>query len=159
MRYGGLTLRENVDISDILQKKDAETFMKQTGCSESLLESDKMDSLMGREFDGLELSGGQWQRIAIARALAQDTPVILLDEPTASIDPLEETRIYKMFASVAKDKTCVLITHRLGSARIADRILVMDAGHLVESGTHEELLQRKGLYHEMWTSAAEQYVC
>lgn len=159
MRYGGLTLRENVEISDILHKKDAETFMKQTGCSESLLESDKMDSLMGREFDGLELSGGQWQRIAMARGLYRDSNFILLDEPTAAIDPLEESRIYKMFASVAKDKTCVLVTHRLGSARIADRIIVMDAGHIVETGTHEELLQKKGLYHEMWTSAAEQYVC
>ena len=117
-----------------------------------------MDSLMGREFDGLELSGGQWQRIAMARGLYRDSNFILLDDPTAAIDPLEESRIYKMFASVAKDKTCVLVTHRLGSARIADRIIVMDAGHIVETGTHEELLQKHGLYHEMWVSAAEQYV-
>ena len=132
--------------------------MRQAGCQDSLLDPEKMDTMMGRSFDGLELSGGQWQRIAMARGLYRDSDFILLDEPTASIDPLEETRIYKMFASVAKEKTCVLITHRLGSARIADRILVMDAGHLVESGTHEELLQKHGLYHEMWVSAAEQYV-
>ena len=157
-RYGGLTLRENVQISDTSHPKDAEPFMRQAGCQDSLLDPEKMDMMMGRSFDGLELSGGQWQRIAMARGLYRDSDFILLDEPTASIDPLEETRIYKMFASVAKDKTCVLITHRLGSARIADRILVMDAGHLVESGTHEELLQKHGLYHEMWVSAAEQYV-
>ena len=112
-----------------------------------------------KEEDSIQLSGGESQRMAISRACYHGGDIFILDEPTAAIDPLEESRIYKMFASVAKDKTCVLVTHRLGSARIADRIIVMDAGHIVETGTHEELLQKKGLYHEMWTSAAEQYVC
>lgn len=93
----------------------------------------------------------------MARGLYRRHEFIILDEPTAAIDPLEETRIYKMFAEYIKGKTGILITHRLGSARIADRILVMDGGKIVESGTHEELLEADGHYAEMWRAAAEGY--
>ncbi len=82
---------------------------------------------------------------------------ILLDEPASAIDPLEETRIYKKFAEYTKGKIGVLITHRLGSARIADRILVMDSGRIVESGSRRELLAAGGHYAEMWEASAEGY--
>lgn len=157
VRYNALSLKENVLISDTLNPKNVAFYMRLAGCADYLMHPKKFDSLMSREFNGIELSGGEWQRIAMARGLYRDHDFILLDEPTAAIDPIEETRIYKMFASIAEEKTCILITHRLGSARIADRIIVMDEGHIIEIGTHHELLQKKGLYHKMWTSASEQY--
>ena len=98
------------------------------------------DTMLSREFDGVDLSGGQWQRVAIARGLFREHGFIVLDEPTAAIDPIEETRLYNRFAEIAKDKTAVIVTHRLGSVRLADRIAVMKEGVLVQLGTHEELL-------------------
>ena len=81
----------------------------------------------------------------------------MLDEPTAAIDPIEETRMYKRFAELTRDKMAILVTHRLGSVRIADRIAVMDGGKIVEIGTHESLLLNNGKYAEMWATQAESY--
>jgi ATP-binding cassette subfamily B protein len=114
-------------------------------------------TVLGRDFGGVELSGGQWQRVAMARGMYRKHRFIVLDEPTAAIDPLEETRVYKQFASFSLDKTAILVTHRLGSARIADRIIVMDGGKIVESGTHDELCKAGGKYAEMWDAQAERY--
>ena len=78
--------------------------------------------------------------------------MIVLDEPTASIDPLEETRLYRMFARMAEGKTAFIVTHRIGSAQLADRILVFDKGKIVEQGTHEELMKKKGRYYKLYTA-------
>ena len=110
-----------------------------------------------REFGGTDISGGQWQRLAIARGFYRKHNLIVLDEPTSAIDPLEETRVYEKFAEMSKDKTAVIITHRLGSAKIADRIVVLDAGRIVETGTHEELMERKGHYYKMYQAQAKWY--
>ena len=99
----------------------------------------------------------QWQRLAIARGLYRRHNLIVLDEPTSAIDPLEETRVYEKFAELSRDKTAVIITHRLGSAKIADRILVLDEGRLVEEGTHEELMKMQGHYYEMYQAQAKWY--
>ena len=106
--------------------------------------------MLSREFDGVDLSGGQWQRISIARGLYRLHDFIVLDEPTAAIDPLEESRLYEKFAEISKDKTAVIVTHRLGSARIADKIVVLSKGKIVEIGTHQELLTNKKYYAEMY---------
>ena len=83
---------------------------------------------------------------------------IVLDEPTASIDPVEESAIYRRFTELSKGKTAVIITHRLGSARFADRIIVMNKGTIVEDGTHDELMKLDGYYKKMWTAQSEFYV-
>ena len=112
---------------------------------------------LSREFGTRDLSLGQWQRLAIARGLFREHDTILLDEPTASIDPLEEQAVYERFMKIAAGRTAIIVTHRLASARLADRILVLDGGRIVEDGTHEQLLARRGLYHRMFTSQAAWY--
>ena len=113
-----------------------------------------------KNFDenGIEISGGETQKIAIARALYHDQPILILDEPTAALDPLAESEIYERLGEVTKDKTVIFISHRLSSCRFCDRILVLDQGRLVQQGTHEELLaEENGLYHRLWTSQAQYY--
>ena len=113
--------------------------------------------MLSREFGGVDLSGGQWQRVAIARGLYRPHAFIILDEPTAAIDPLEETRVYRKFAELSRGRTAVIVTHRMGSARIADRIVVMKDGVIDDMGTHEALMARGGLYAAMVAAQAEWY--
>lgn len=115
------------------------------------------DTMLAREFGGTDLSGGQWQRLAIARGFYRLHNMIVLDEPTSAIDPLEETRVYEKFMEMSHDKTAVIITHRLGSAKIADRIVVLDEGSIAEMGTHSELMDKKGLYFQMYQAQAKWY--
>ena len=118
---------------------------------------DGLHTNLSREFGGTDLSGGQWQKIAIARGLYRTHNLIILDEPTAAIDPIEETEVYKRFTEAAAGKTAVLVTHRLGSARIANRIILMDSGRIVEQGSHESLLHSNGKYAEMFQAQAKWY--
>lgn len=157
VRYGALSLQDNVRLGDTDREEEAEKYLEAVGADFVTDLENACDTILSREFDGTELSGGQWQRVAMARGLYRSHELIILDEPTAAIDPLEETRIYKMFAEYTKGKIGILITHRLGSARIADRILVMDKGKITESGSHEELLHAGGHYADMWKAAAEGY--
>ena len=119
--------------------------------------TDGVQTMLSREFDGVELSGGQWQRIAIARGLYRNADFVVLDEPTSAIDPLEETQLYQGFSELCKEKTAVIVTHRLGSARIADRIVVLKDGQIVEEGTHASLLQKNGEYSRMYAAQSQWY--
>ncbi|WP_409343346.1 ABC transporter ATP-binding protein [Paenibacillus sp. MBLB4367] len=114
-------------------------------------------TLLDREFGGIDLSGGQWQKVAIARGLFRRHHLIALDEPTAAIDPIEESRLYRQFMEISRGVTSVIVTHRLGSARIAERIIVLDKGEIVQTGTHDELLGVPGKYSEMWKAQAQYY--
>ncbi len=115
---------------------------------------------LGRTLDerGVDLSGGQWQRLAIARALYADPEVLVLDEPAAALDPQAEVALYTRFRGIAaSQRTTILVTHRLGAARIADRIAVLHAGRIAEAGSHAELLAAGGLYARMWATQAAWY--
>ena len=116
-----------------------------------------LDTMLSREFDGVDLSGGQWQRVAIARGYYREHKLIILDEPTAAIDPIEESRIYEQFAKISSGKTAFIVTHRLGSAKIADRIIVLKKGRIVEEGSHDELIKNRGEYAHMFESQAKWY--
>lgn len=132
--------------------------LRDGGVAEDLWQGrDGLEVMLSREFGTRDLSLGQWQRLAIARGLFRRHDTILLDEPTASIDPLEEQAVYERFVKIAAGRTALIVTHRLASARLADRILVLDGGRIVEDGTHQELLARGGLYHRMFTAQAAWY--
>ena len=102
--------------------------------------------------NGTDLSGGEWQRVAIARSLYSDALVSILDEPTAALDPMAESKIYEMFGKISEGKSTIFITHRLGAAKLADEIFVIDEGHLAESGSHKELIEKGGIYAKMFES-------
>lgn len=108
--------------------------------------------------DGVDLSGGEQQKIAIARALYKDAPFVILDEPTAALDPMSEYEIYKNFDAIVKDKTSIYISHRMSSCRFCDDIIVFDNGHIVERGNHEQLLNLDGYYTKMWNAQAQYYM-
>ncbi|MBX7375387.1 ABC transporter ATP-binding protein [Clostridium chauvoei] len=155
-----MTLSENVSISDIenfnnqklkevLEKADVELNKERF--------PDGLETMLSREFDGVDLSGGQWQRIAIARGLYAFKDIIILDEPTAAIDPLEESRIFNKFKELAAGRTAIIVTHRMGTVKIADRIIVMEDGSIKEIGSHEDLMQGNSSYKKMYLSQEKWY--
>jgi ATP-binding cassette subfamily B protein len=153
-----MTLDENIKIGDIDIGSGIDNAAEQAGVDISSPSfPDGGETMLSREFDGVDLSGGEWQRIAIARGLYRTHSVVVLDEPTAAIDPIEESRIYRKFIEISQDKTAIIVTHRLGSTKIADRVIVMDKGRIADAGSHYELLQKNGLYAEMFNSQAGWY--
>ena len=155
-----MSLSENIGISDT-SKLDDSAHMKEvvqvTGVNTDKNFPEGYDTMLSREFGGVDLSGGEWQKIAIARGFFRKSEVIVLDEPTAAIDPNEELKMYAKFAEISKGKTSIVVTHRLGSARIADRIIVMSQGEILETGTHEELLAHNGDYAKMYAAQKQWY--
>ncbi len=110
------------------------------------------------EQDGTELSIGQWQKLAIARAFYSTSDILILDEPTASLDPIAEQEIFNQFDMLRKDKTTIFVSHRLSSATVATKIIVLEYGELIEEGTHKELMEKGGKYSELFTTQAKRYV-
>ena len=135
--------------------------MKQADMDSFLCKLDgKLDTYLGTEFDrsGVNISGGESQKLAIARALYKDAPIMILDEPTAALDPVAEFEVYQNFKEIVKDKTAFYISHRLSSCRFCDEILVFDNGEIVQCGKHEDLVEVSGKYKELWDAQAQYYV-
>ena len=154
------SLRENICISDFTCREDEERIrgvVQAVGIQELVQGLGGLDAQLGREFGGSELSGGEWQKVAIARGLWKDSDFIILDEPTSALDPLVEYDILSNFAEMIRDKTSVIISHRVGICRDADKIIVMKEGRAVECGSHEELLQKGGEYRRIWQEQAKWY--
>ena len=117
------------------------------------------DTLLGPEFlGGVNISGGQWQRVALARAFFRDAPFVILDEPTAALDPRSEAQLFANIRELFKSRATLLISHRFSSVRSADRIYVLADGEVVESGTHSALMGQNGLYAELFTLQAAAYL-
>ena len=118
-----------------------------------------LETPLYKEFDesGVQVSGGEAQKIALARALYKDAPFVVLDEPTAALDPVAEMEVYENFDKIVGDKTAVYISHRLSSCRFCDDIAVFDHGHIVQQGSHDALVEAPGKYQELWHAQAQYY--
>ncbi len=139
----------------------AKTCLEDAGFGERLASlPDGLDTMLYSDFgqDGINLSGGEAQKIAIARALYKNAPFIILDEPTAALDPIAEAEIYSKFNEIVGDKTAIFISHRLSSTRFCDEIMVFDRGAVIEQGPHSALINQKGKYAELWQAQAQYYV-
>lgn len=147
-----MSLKENISFDKdlIFSESDVKRFVKKKGLD--------LESILGREFGGVELSGGEWQRIAILRGFNKTSEFITLDEPTSAIDPINEKEIYDFFDDNSNGKTEIIITHRLGAIKYVDRILVMENGKIIEDGDFRELTERQGKFKEIYNSQSELFL-
>lgn len=163
-RYDG-TVASNILLGDVrhMEEKGQREKMKAAARASGACDSirslpESFDTLLGkRAEDGVELSDGQWQRIMMARLLMSPAPFYILDEPAAAIDPVAESLLYEKFAEISRGKTTLSISHRLGSTKGADRIFVLKNGTVAEEGSHEELMEKKGLYAKMFEEQRKWY--
>lgn len=159
-RLFSFSLEENVTLASPADERRVEKILRRVGLGEKLDDLPKgIHTAVYKNFDenGFEPSGGEGQRIALARALYKDAPIVVLDEPTAALDPRAEFELYQHFNELTKGKTAVYISHRLSSTRFCDEIAVFAGGRIVERGTHEELMERKGAYAELFEMQAQFY--
>ena len=156
-----LPLGNNVSSAATWDGEKAERCLREVGFGERYDNMPKgLETPIYKNFDdeGVNVSGGEAQKIALARALYKDAPFIILDEPTAALDPIAEAEIYAKFDEIVGDKTAIYISHRLSSCRFCDKIAVFDNGEIVQVGSHEELLSdENGKYYELWTAQAQYY--
>ncbi len=156
-----LSVRDNICLNKIADEAEIINALSQSDLLEKVRGLEYgMDTQVGGEFDknGVEFSGGEGQKLACARAYLRNAPIIILDEPTASLDPISENKLYERFNNIIGNKTSIYISHRLASTKFCNRIIVFEDGRIVEVGTHSELMDIKGLYYNMFTKQAEYYV-
>ncbi len=157
-----LTARENVSFGYVEAMDDEARILEAValGGAQSLIHDlpQGLDTTLGKTFEGgVDLSGGQWQKLALSRAFMRAGQLLVLDEPTAALDPLAEYEVYQRFADLVNGKMAILVSHRFSTVKMADRILVLRAGTLIEEGTHEELVALQGRYAEMFSKQAESF--
>ncbi len=157
-----LTAQINIAIGDI-EERENQSKIEQSAyqsLANNVIEKlpNGYEQILGRHFKGgVDLSGGEWQKIALARAYMRDAQLLILDEPTSSLDARAEYEVFERFAELTKGKTAVLISHRFSTVRMADRIIVLEGGTILESGSHEELLLQNGRYAELFNLQAQGY--
>lgn len=155
------SLGQNIAVNETIDENKLESIIDAVGFHERYINMEKgIDTLLYKNFDekGVEISGGEAQKIALARAIYKDGEIFILDEPTAALDPIAESELYDNFNKIVQDKTVIYISHRLASCKFCDEIIVFDKGQIVQSGTHESLLKdKKGKYYELWTAQAKHY--
>jgi ATP-binding cassette, subfamily B, bacterial len=161
LRYQ-MTVAQNIAVGNIREKENRGLIIHsaEQSLADALAEKlpGKYDQALGRRFNqGVDLSGGEWQKIALARAYMRDAQLLILDEPTAALDARAEYEVFQRFAELTKGKSAVLISHRFSTVRMADRILVLEKGESIEIGSHEELLKKEGRYAELFNLQARGY--
>ena len=154
-RYYTFTAADNVYLGDHGRARDEDALER--SLTFAGLSGVKRNTVLGKELGGLELSGGEWQKLAIARASYRNRSFYVLDEPTSSLDPLAEAEIFSKYLALSHDKTVIFVTHRISAASLADRIIVFDDGKITEDGSHEELMCLKGKYAQLYTMQAQWY--
>jgi len=157
MKYE-LSLRENVALGHIEKLNDDESLLQALKMTMASQIGNNIDMNLGKiEEDGVDLSGGQWQRIAISRAVLANSYLTILDEPTAALDPIAESQMYESFHQLIGNRGCLMISHRLASAKICDRILVLSEGRVIEEGSHATLMESSGYYAKMFLTQSKWY--
>jgi len=157
-----MTVSQNIAVGNIAEKENENLIIN--SAKQSLADilvqrlPGKYEQALGKRFNnGVELSGGEWQKIALARAYMKDAQLLILDEPTSALDARAENEVFQRFSELTKGKTAVLISHRFSTVRMADRILVLEKGELLEQGSHEELIRKNGRYAELFNLQAKGY--
>ena len=159
-----VSVRDNITFGDISQtptdSKVIESARKGNAEEYILSLQEGYDTQLMRIFDqnGVELSGGQWQKLAISRAFYRDSDIMILDEPTASLDPMAEQEVFNQFDSLREGKMTIFVSHRLSSAVIATKIIVLENGKIVEEGNHHDLMEQRGKYYTLFTTQAKRYI-
>ena len=157
-------LRENVGVGSVEHLEDQpriDRAVDRGGARELVAElSQGLETQLGRWFaGGVELSGGQWQKVALARAfMREEADILVLDEPTAALDAEAEHAVFQRFRALAEGRTTILISHRFPTVRMADRILVLEKGHIIEQGTHDQLVAAEGRYAKLFSLQAQGYL-
>ena len=158
------SVSENIRFGDIRKSSSAEAIRQAAEDADAAEYISRLpngfDTPLMRVFEenGIELSIGQWQKLSIARAFYSDSEVLILDEPTASLDPMAEQEIFNQFDRLRQDKTTIFVSHRLSSATVASKIAVLEYGRLIEEGDHKTLMAMRGRYFELFSTQARRYV-
>ena len=159
-----VSVKENIEFGELEREYDENNIVSaaKQSSADQFIENlpAKYDTPLMRYFEenGIELSIGQWQKLSIARAFYSDSDIIILDEPTASLDAIAEQEIYNQFDKLREDKTTIFVSHRLSSATVANKIIVLENGAIVEIGDHSELMKKHGVYYELFTTQAKRYI-
>ena len=157
-----LSAQDNIGFGDLPNREDTEQILQaaEDAGADPVIDAldDGYETVLGKMFSGgVELSGGQWQKIGLARAFMSQAQVLILDEPTAAVDAIAEHDLFERFRQLTQGKMTFLVSHRFSTVRMADRIVVLENGEIIENGTHDELMERKGRYEEMFRLQAESY--
>lgn len=155
-----LKIAENIAAQEEYEEKRMQEILEKSRLMEWINKlQDGLNTFIGKDFheEGVELSGGERQKIAIARSVFKGAPIVIMDEPTAALDPIAECEVYEQFNDIVDYKIAIYISHRLAACRFCDRIIVLENGRIIQEGTHETLVGQIGLYREMWKAQAKHY--